>query len=61
MQKLTRGNRIGGACLALGGLIYLLAERISALAWQHPLPLSIQLHQRPWRPPVRLADLLPAA
>ncbi|WP_338512910.1 hypothetical protein [Erwinia aphidicola] len=37
MQKLTRGNRIGGACLALGGLIYLLAERISALAWQHPL------------------------
>ncbi|MBN1086287.1 DUF998 domain-containing protein [Erwinia aphidicola] len=39
MQKLTRGNRIGAACLALGGLIYLLAERISALAWQHP-PLT---------------------
>lgn len=36
MQKLTRGNRIGAACLALSGLIYLLAERISALAWQHP-------------------------
>ena len=36
MQKLTRWNRIGAACLALGGLLYLLAERISALAWQHP-------------------------
>lgn len=36
MPVLTRGNRIGAACLAMGGLIYLLAERISALAWQHP-------------------------
>ncbi len=36
MPVLTRGNRIGAACLAPGGLLYLLAERISALAWHHP-------------------------
>ena len=36
MQAFTHWNRLGAGCLALGGLLYLLAERVSALAWHHP-------------------------
>jgi hypothetical membrane protein len=36
MQAFTLRHYIGAGCLALGGLLYLLAERVSALAWRHP-------------------------
>lgn len=37
MSHLSGRRRAGACCFAAGGLLYLLAERISALAWHHPL------------------------
>ncbi|WP_455818224.1 DUF998 domain-containing protein [Pseudomonas cerasi] len=36
MSHLSGRSRAGACCFAAGGLLYLLAERISALAWHHP-------------------------
>ncbi|MCQ4093182.1 DUF998 domain-containing protein [Erwinia persicina] len=36
MLSLTGRQRAGALCFAAGGLLYLLAERLSALAWHHP-------------------------
>lgn len=36
MSQLSGRSRAGACCFAAGGLLYLLAERISALAWHHP-------------------------
>lgn len=37
MSYLSSSCRTGARCFAAGGLLYLLAERISALAWHHPI------------------------
>lgn len=37
MSHLSRRSRAGACCFAAGGLLYLLAERTSALAWHHPV------------------------
>ncbi|MBP2167270.1 putative membrane protein [Erwinia toletana] len=36
MNLLSRWQKIGACCFTLGGLQYLLAERVTALAWQQP-------------------------